>query len=101
MRGQFQDQGGLFSYIDPETRISAKHPLRQIRELVREVLGELDAEFTRPYPRDGRPSIPPEMLLSALLLDHRALSWNRYCGSNLKHDDLDKQHRHVSFSGDC
>ncbi len=71
MRGQFQDQGGLLSYIDPETRIPAKHPLRQIRELVREVLGQLDAEFTRLYARDGRPSIPPEMLLSALLLKHK------------------------------
>lgn len=68
MRGQFQDQGGLFSYIDPEERIPKKHPLRQIRALVREVLDELDPEFARLYAREGRPSIPPEMLLSALLL---------------------------------
>jgi hypothetical protein len=43
MRGAFEDQGGLFSYISPEARIPASHPLRKIRELVREVLGELNA----------------------------------------------------------
>lgn len=68
MRGQFEDQGGLFSYIDPEERIPAKHPLRKIRVLVREVLGELDEDFEQAYSSEGRPSIPPEMLLSALLL---------------------------------
>lgn len=68
MRGQFQDQSGLFSYIDPEERIPKKHPLRRIRALVREVLDELDAEFQCLYAHEGRPSIPPEMLLSALLL---------------------------------
>ncbi len=68
MRGRFRDQGGLFSYIDPEERIPAKHPLREIRALVREVLSELDPEFSRLYSHEGRPSIPPEMLLSALLL---------------------------------
>ncbi len=68
MRGEFADQGGLFSYIDPEERIPATHPLRKIRHLVREVLDELDADFERAYSREGRPSIPPEMLLSALLL---------------------------------
>jgi hypothetical protein len=36
MRGEFEDQGGLFSYIRPEERIPASHPLRQVRELVRE-----------------------------------------------------------------
>ena len=68
MRGQFLDQGGLFSYIDPEKRIPKKHPLRAVRALVREVLGELDGDFAQSYSHEGRPSIPPEMLLSALLL---------------------------------
>ena len=49
MRGQFQDQGGLFSYIDPEERIPKNHPLRQVRVLVREVLSDLDPEFQRLY----------------------------------------------------
>jgi hypothetical protein len=42
MRGAFVDQGGLFSYIAPEARVPANHPLRKIRELVRDVLGELN-----------------------------------------------------------
>ena len=68
MRGEFQDQGGLFSYIDAEKRIPAGHPLRQVRALVREVLKELSRSFSRLYSSEGRPSIPPEQPLSALLL---------------------------------
>jgi transposase len=68
MRGEFQDQGGLFSYVDPESRIPAGHPLRQVRALVREVLKELSRSFSRLYSPEGRPSIPPEQLLSALLV---------------------------------
>ena len=68
MRGAFEDQGGLFSYISPEARIPASHPLRKIRELVREVLGELNRSLGKLYASEGRPSIPPEQLLSALLL---------------------------------
>jgi transposase len=68
MRGRFQDQGGLFSYISPEERIPGDHPLRKVRELVREVLKELSHSFGRLYSHEGRPSIPPEQLLSALLL---------------------------------
>lgn len=68
MRGEFQDQAGMFSYLSPESRIPADHPLRQIRGLVREVLNELSRSFARLYSQEGRPSIPPEQLLSALLL---------------------------------
>ena len=68
MRGAFVDQGGLFSYIAPEARVPANHPLRKIRELVRDVLGELNCSLGRLYASEGRPSIPPEQLLSALLL---------------------------------
>ena len=68
MRGRFFDQGGMFSHIRPEQRIRADHPLRKVRELVREVLGELNQTFGKLYSREGRPSIPPEQLLSALLL---------------------------------
>ena len=68
MRGQFQDQGGFFSYIRPEERIPADHPMREIRKLVREVLQELSHSFGELYSQEGRPSIPPEQLLSALLL---------------------------------
>ena len=68
MRGRFQDQGGMFSYIHPEKRIPTNHPLRKIRELVRGVLKELNHTFRRLYSHEGRPSIPPEQLLSALIL---------------------------------
>ena len=68
MRGAFDDQGGLFSYLSPEQRVPARHPLRTIRKLVREVLSELDRDFRTLYSTTGRPSIPPEQLLSALLL---------------------------------
>jgi hypothetical protein len=68
MRGAFADQGGLFSYISPEARVPANHPLRKIRELVRDVLSELNRSLGRLYASEGRPSIPPEQLLSALLL---------------------------------
>ena len=68
MRGRFQDQGGLFSYIAPEQRVPRQHPLRRVRELVRDVLKELSSSLGRLYSGEGRPSIPPEQLLSALLL---------------------------------
>ncbi len=68
MRGTFQDQGGLFSYISLEERVPAHHPLRKIRKLVRAVLMDMNATFAAMYASEGRPSIPPEQLLSALLL---------------------------------
>jgi transposase len=68
MRGTFNDQGRLFSYISPEQRVPATHPLRTIRALVRAVLNDLDRDFRKLYSRTGRPSIPPEQLVSALLL---------------------------------
>jgi transposase len=68
MRGAFLDQGSMFSYVSPEQRIPSGHPLRLIRALVREVLKELSRSFGKLYSRDGRPSIPPEQLLSALLI---------------------------------
>jgi transposase len=68
MRGRFLDQGGLFSYLSPEERIPVDHPLRKIRDLVREVLKDLSPSLGKLYASEGRPSIPPEQLLSALLL---------------------------------
>lgn len=59
---------GLFSYISPESRIPANHPLRAIRALVRDILHEMSRSFGWLYSKEGRPSIPPEQLLSGLLL---------------------------------
>ncbi len=57
MRGQFRDQGGLFSYISPEKRVAANHPLRKVRALVREVLKDLSRSFGKLYSRkDARRS---------------------------------------------
>jgi transposase len=66
MGGAFQDQGALF--VSPGSRVPAGHPLRRICELVRDVLLELNRNFTRLYAKDGRPSVRPEQLLSALLI---------------------------------
>lgn len=68
MRGQDQRSGSLFSYIDLEERIPASHPLRIIRGIVNDVLASLSPDFETMYSRMGRPSIPPEQLLRALLL---------------------------------
>ena len=68
MRGSDTRSGELFSYVDLEQRVPAKHPLRKIRQLVNDVLVSLDAEFAALYSAFGRESIPPERLLRALLL---------------------------------
>ncbi len=68
MRGSDSRAGSLFSYVDLETRVPAGHPLRAIRVIVNEALAELSPVFARLYAPVGRPSIPPEQLLRALLL---------------------------------
>jgi transposase len=68
MRGEDQRSEGLFSYVRLDTRIPADHPLRPIRALADEALTGLSRDLDRLYARDGRPSIPPERLLRALLL---------------------------------
>jgi transposase len=68
MRGDDQQQAGIFSYVGPEARVPKDHPLRAIRELVDVVLKELSPRFSKIYSQYGRPSIAPEKLLRALLL---------------------------------
>ena len=68
MRGADIRRDGLFSYVRPESRIPADHPLRAIREVTDETLAALDARLAALYSENGRPSIPPEQLLRALLL---------------------------------
>jgi len=68
MRGGDERSGSLFSYVDLEARVAKDHPLRTIRGLVNEALAALSGEFSAMYSRMGRPSIPPEKLLRAMLL---------------------------------
>jgi len=55
----------MFSYISLEDRVPAKHPLRKLRAVVDGLLATMTAEFEAVYSRNGRPSVPPEMLLKA------------------------------------
>lgn len=68
MRGEVDSQPVMFSYIDLESRIPRKHPIRKIRQIVDDALPELEVAFTQMYSDRGRPSIPPEQLIRALLL---------------------------------
>jgi len=68
MRGNDETSGSLFSYVDLEARIPARHPLRKIRQVVNAALGSLDATFAGLYTDFGRPSIAPERLIRASLL---------------------------------
>lgn len=68
MRGTDETSGSLFSYVDLEERIPARHPLRKIRQVVNEALASLDAEFEALYTDFGRPSIAPERLIRASLI---------------------------------
>ncbi len=68
MRGTDEASGSLFSFVDLEERIPVKHPLRKIREVVNDALASLDAEFRALYTDFGRPSIAPERLIRASLI---------------------------------
>jgi transposase len=68
MRGENHEQGGMFSYLSPEQRVREDHPLRAVRAQVDQVLKKLSPLFDEMYSKTGRPSIPPEKLLRALLL---------------------------------
>ena len=68
MRGDDEVPEPMFSYVLPEQRVPQDHPLRPIRAMVDAVLKELSPRFARLYAKTGRPSIPPEKLLRALLL---------------------------------
>jgi transposase len=68
MRGTDQQQSHVFSYISPEQRVRKDHPLRPIRTMVDEILKQLSPQFHKMYAKVGRPSIPPEQLLRAQLL---------------------------------
>jgi transposase len=68
MRGQEQEQGTMFSYVSLEERVRADHPLRAIRRMTDQALEELTEEFDELYSQTGRPSIAPEKLMRAMLV---------------------------------
>ena len=68
MRGTDKASGSLFSYVDLEERIPARHPLRKVQQVVNEALASLDADFAAVYTDFGRPSIAPERLIRASLI---------------------------------
>jgi transposase len=68
MRGDDNQQEGMFSYVSPEKRVPADHPLRPIRKMVDEILKEMSPQFAKLYSDVGRPSIAPERLFRSLLL---------------------------------
>ncbi len=68
MRGEDRQQSHMFSYLSPEARVRKDHPLRTIRAMMDEILSQLSRQFDRMYARVGRPSIAPEKLLRAQVL---------------------------------
>ena len=68
MRGDDLQQSAAFSYVSLEERVPANHPLRPVRKVVDEIFRSMNREFDGLYASTGRPSIPPERLLRALLL---------------------------------
>ena len=68
MRGNDNQQEGMFSYVSPEQRVPADHPLRPVRKMVDEILKEMSPQFAKLYSEVGRPSIAPERLFRSLLL---------------------------------
>ena len=68
MRGEIDPQASMFSYVDLESRIPQDHPIRKVRKIVDTALQEIEPWFDDLYATGGRPSIPPEMLIRASLL---------------------------------
>ena len=90
MRGSDAVTGAMFSYVDLESRVRRDHPLRTIRGIVNEVLASMSGDFEAIYvPGVGRPSIPPERLLRALLLQaFYGIRSERQIMERLEHDLL-------------
>ena len=68
MRGDDRQQADMYSYLSPEQRVRENHPLRKIRAMADEALKNMSARFDQMYAKTGRPSIPPEKLLRAQLI---------------------------------
>jgi len=68
MRGDDRQQADMYSYLSPEERVRANHPLRAVRAMADEALKNMSRRFDTMYAKTGRPSIPPEKLLRAQLI---------------------------------
>ena len=88
MRGGDERSGSLFSYVDLEARVGKDHPRRIIRRVVNEALASLSGEFSALYACMGRPSIPPEKLLRAMLLQASTIWSERQLMERLEFDLL-------------
>jgi len=85
MRGEDQQQNHMFSYLPPEEQVLKDHPLRTIRAMVDAVRQQLSRRFDAMYLKVGRPSIPPEQLLRAHLLQ----MLYSICGERLLMEEID------------
>src|SRR5258708_38101486 len=83
MRGSDERSGSLFSYVDLEARVGREHPLRAIREIANAALSDLSGAFAALYTNFGRPSIAPEKLLRAMLLQ-------AFCGVRSERQLMDR-----------
>ena len=79
MRGRVSEQHAMWIFYDPERLLPPRHPLREVKVRADAVLAGMSAEFDRAYSVMGRPSIPPEMLLKALLLQPCTPSGRKRC----------------------
>ena len=89
MRGGDEIQSSMFSYISPEMRVPADHPLRAVRTMVDAALKQMSGEFDKVYSRRGRPSIAPERLYRALLLQ---------VACSIRTERLAHAHKRISMS---
>src|SRR5262245_41546132 len=88
MRGGDNRTGELFSYVDLDARVRRDHPLRAIRAIVNEALSALEWYFAALYSPIGRPSIPPEKLLRAMLCQAYSIRSERLLMERLEYDLL-------------
>src|SRR5262249_40976429 len=91
MRGLDQRTGELFSYVDLEKRVPAKHPLRLVRSVVNQGLAARGSAFSRAYSAPGRPSTAPE----GALRDRFSQAFYTSCAERLLMEQLDE----IRFSG--
>jgi transposase len=87
VRGEIDPQASMFSYIDLESRIPQSHPIRKVRQVVDAALSEIEGQVDEMHAAGGRPSIPPEMLIRASLLQTLfTIRWERQLCERIDYD---------------